>query len=45
MKITYRIDITSVNDLNKICKFLDYRDCLIGNKYNQYSNWKSKFNL
>jgi len=44
-KITYRIDITSVNDLNKICKFLDDRDCLIGNKYNQYSNWKNKFNL
>jgi LAGLIDADG endonuclease len=44
-KITHRIDITSVNDLNKICKFLDNRDCLIGNKLNQYSNWKSKFNL
>ena len=44
-KITYRIDITSVNDLNKICKFLDNRDCLIGNKYNQYSIWKNKFNL
>src|SRR6266508_4097706 len=44
-KITYRIDITSENDLNKICKFLDSRDCLIGNKFNQYSNWKNKFNL
>jgi len=44
-KITYRIDITSANDLNKICKFLDSRDCLIGNKLNQYSNWKNKFNL
>jgi|SRR5882672_433003 len=44
-KITYRIDITSVNDLNNICKFLDSRNCLIGNKYNQYSNWKNKFNL
>lgn len=44
-KITYRIDITSVNDLNKICKFLEYRESLIGNKLNQYSNWKNKFNL
>jgi hypothetical protein len=44
-KITYRIDITSEKDLNKICKFLDSRDCLIGNKFNQYSNWKNKFNL
>ena len=44
-KITYRIDITSVKDLNRICKFLDSRDCLIGNKFNQYSNWKNNFKL
>jgi hypothetical protein len=35
-QITYRIDVTSVADLSKICHFLDRTDCLLGNKFNQY---------
>nr|CBY89749.1 putative LAGLIDADG homing endonuclease [Aleurobotrys botryosus] len=45
-KITYRIDITSVNDLNKIIEFLDRTDSLRGNKLEQYKEWKNNyFNL
>ena len=44
-KITYRIDITSVSDLSKICQFLDQTDSLLGNKQNQYKVWKNKFSL
>jgi len=44
-KITYRIDITSVTDINYITQFLDQTDCLLGNKFIQYSTWKSKYNL
>nr|YP_010146949.1 hypothetical protein K4014_mgp18 [Cyclocybe aegerita]QQP21458.1 hypothetical protein [Cyclocybe aegerita] len=44
-KITYRIDLTSAKDLNKICIFINTADSLIGNKLNQYQNWKDNFNL
>jgi hypothetical protein len=36
-KITYRIDVTSVHDLSKICSFLDKTDTLLGNKKDQYN--------
>lgn len=42
-QITYRIDITSVADLEKICLFLNRTDCLLGNKYTQFQNWKIKY--
>jgi hypothetical protein len=44
-KITYRIDVTSVSDLSKICKFLDRTNSLQGNKLSQYEAWKNQFNL
>ncbi len=44
-KVTYRIDISSVVDLYKLCQLIDRTDSLQGNKLRQYEAWKNRFNI
>lgn len=44
-QITYRIDISSVTDLSKLCNFIDRTGSLRGNKLKQYEEWKNRFNI